>query len=153
VWLEAAHVPTPASARRVVLDQRNLAFIPTVLSVSVGATVRFPNHDRVLHNVFSFREGRRFDLGLYPVGQARDVTFDRPGVSRVLCNIHPGMAAYVVVVDSPYHAVSDDQGAFTLTGVVPGRYTYRTWRPSGQPVQGVVDAGRETAWEIRWPSK
>lgn len=153
VWLDVADVPRPVSTHRVVLDQRNLAFVPTVLAVSVGTTVRFPNNDRVLHNVFSFRDGRRFDLGLYPVGRSRDVTFDRPGVSRVLCNIHPGMAAYVVVVDSPYHAVTDDRGVFTLPGVVPGRYSFRTWRASREPVTGVVDAGRETAWVIRWPSK
>ena len=57
--------------------------------------VEMPNSDRVFHNVFSFHDGKRFDLGLYPVGTARLVTFDRPGVSRIFCNIHPNMAAYV----------------------------------------------------------
>ena len=64
IWLEAPDAPRPA--RRVVLDQRNLSFSPPVLAISTGSTVRFPNNDRVLHNVFSFRDGKKFDLGLYP---------------------------------------------------------------------------------------
>src|SRR5207237_334074 len=91
IWLEAPAAPRPA--RRAVLDQRNLAFSPAVLAIPTGSTVRFPNNDTVLHNVFSFRDGRKFDLGLYPVGQVRDVKFDHAGVSRLFCNIHPGMAA------------------------------------------------------------
>ena len=74
----------------VVLDQRNLSFSPRVLAVRVGTTVSFPNHDRVFHDVFSFRDGKRFELGLYPVGAIKHVPFDRPGLSRVFCNIHPG---------------------------------------------------------------
>ena len=61
----------------------------------VGTTVDFPNNDRVFHNVFSFRDGKRFDLGMYPIGTLRRVTFDKPGLSRLFCNIHPNMAAYV----------------------------------------------------------
>src|ERR1051326_5241786 len=126
IWLDAPDAPRPP--RRAVLDQRNLSFYPTVLAVSTGSTVRFPNNDRVLHNVFSFRDGKKFDLGLYPVGQVRDVKFDHAGVSRLFCNIHPGMAAYIVVVDSPYYAVTNREGGFSLTGVPAGQYTYHAWR-------------------------
>src|SRR6478672_12106198 len=62
IWLDAPDVPRPP--RRVVLDQRNLAFTPAVVAVSTGSTVRFPNNDTVLHNVFSFHDGKKFDLGL-----------------------------------------------------------------------------------------
>ena len=96
-----------------MLDQRNLSFSPHVLVVRVGTTVDFPNNDRVFHNVFSFRDGKRFDLGMYPVGTMQQVTFDQPGLSRIFCNIHPNMAAYVLTVDSPYFARADESGAFT----------------------------------------
>src|SRR5262245_31028282 len=87
VWLDApAGVPRPQPSK-VVLDQRNLEFSPQVLAVQVGTAVDFPNNDRVFHNVFSFHNGKRFDLGLYPIGTARRVTFDHPGLSRILCNI------------------------------------------------------------------
>jgi len=75
--------------------------------VQGGTKIEFPNNDRVFHNVFSFRDGKRFDLGLYPVGAVKTIPFDRPGLSRVFCNIHPGMAAYIMVVDTPVFAVSD----------------------------------------------
>ena len=128
VWLEAPNAPA-GPAGRAALSQRNLTFSPNVLVVRVGTVVDFPNDDRVFHNVFSFRDGRRFDLGPYPVGFSRRVTFDRPGLSRVFCNIHANMAAYVMTVDSPYFARSDRSGAFTIADVPDGTYRYRAWRP------------------------
>ena len=129
IWLEAPNALPMVSAPRAVLDQRNLSFSPKVLVVRAGTSVEFPNNDRVFHNVFSFRDGRRFDLGLYPVGSMKRVLFDRPGLSRIFCNIHPNMAAYVMTVDSPYFGRSDETGAFTLPAVPPGNYTYHAWRP------------------------
>jgi plastocyanin len=149
IWIEAPDAPRPL--RQAVLDQRNLAFSPAVLAVSTGSTVRFPNNDRVLHNVFSFRDGKRFDLGLYPVGQVRDVQFDHAGVSRLFCNIHPGMAAYIVVVDSPYYAVTDRTGNFSLDGVPNGQYTYHAWRAAAATITGKVTVAPNTALEVVWP--
>ena len=70
VWLEASGAPA-APTQKVVLDQRNLAFVPHVLAVRVGTTVEFPNNDKVFHNVFSFRDGKKFDLGHVPEGHHR----------------------------------------------------------------------------------
>jgi plastocyanin len=128
VWLDAPNAP-PRPQGRVVLDQRNLTFTPHVLVVRLGTTVDFPNDDRVFHNVFSFHNGKVFDLGLYPVGTMRRVKFDKPGLSRIFCNIHPNMGAYVMTVDSPYFARADASGAFTITAVPDGTYTYHAWRP------------------------
>src|SRR5437763_6250880 len=136
VWRDAPGSPPPANAPRAVLDQRNLSFRPRVLVVRAGTSVEFPNNDRVFHNVFSFRDGRRFDLGMYPVGALKYVTFDRPGLSRIFCNIHPGMAAYVMAVDSPYFAVTDQSGAFTIARVPPGTYEYNAWRPAAPQLTG-----------------
>jgi hypothetical protein len=79
------------------------------------------------------------------------VTFDKPGVSRIFCNIHPQMAAYVVAVDSPAFAVSDDTGAFTLRGVPEGSYTYHAWRAGTQPLTGSVTLRPGQPLDIRWP--
>ena len=142
----------PQSVRpRPLLDQRNLQFVPRVLAVEVGTVIDLPNNDRVFHNVFSFRDGKRFDLGLYPTGAKKQVVFDRPGVSRVFCNIHPQMAAYVVTVDSPYFGVSDERGAFTLQDVPAGKYEYRAWRAGGSPLSGstVIEPGKR--FDVGWP--
>jgi plastocyanin len=151
VWLEAPNAPPAPATERIVLDQRNLSFSPHVLAVRVGSTVEFPNNDRVFHNVFSFRDGKRFDLGTYPVGTMRRVTFDRPGTSRIFCNIHPNMAAYVVTVDSPYFAMADEAGNFSIKAVPRGSYTYRTWRPGGSTLSGSFNAEEDTPLDVQWP--
>lgn len=151
VWLDAPDARPPATPPRASLDQRNLSFIPRVLVVRAGTVVDFPNNDRVFHNVFSFRDGKRFDLGLYPVGTRRRVAFDRPGLSRVFCNIHPNMAAYVVTVDSPYFARSDDAGAFTIAGVPVGTYTFHAWRPGAVEELTGTWASPDGTLSIAWP--
>jgi plastocyanin len=151
VWLEAPNAPVTAENRRAVLDQRNLSFSPHVLAVRVGALVDFPNDDRVFHNVFSFRDGKKFDLGLYPVGTMRHVTFDKPGLSRIFCNIHPNMAAYVMAVDSPYFTVTDQNGGFVIPQVPAGTFTYHAWRPGGPDLTGTVTIDATRPLEIRWP--
>jgi plastocyanin len=150
IWIEGLASAAPPAPPIAVLDQRNLEFVPHVLAVRVGTQVRMPNSDRVFHNVFSFHDGKRFDLGLYPVGTSKTLTFDKPGLSRIFCNIHPAMAAYLLVVDSAYVAVTDAHGRFTIEGVPAGSHAYRLWRP-GQEIQSgtlVAAAGREA--EIAW---
>jgi plastocyanin len=151
VWLEGGTARSSPNPKKIVLDQRHLQFKPHVLAVRVGAQVEMPNSDRVFHNVFSFHNGKRFDLGLYRVGTAKTVTLDRPGLSRVFCNIHPNMAAYVLAVDSAYFAVSDSQGQFAMGGVPTGSYTYHAWRPGGQTTTGPVAVDAVRRLEIRWP--
>jgi len=154
VWLDAPDAragPSPDRPPGAVLDQRNLTFSPRVLAVRVGTTIAFPNNDRVFHDVFSFRDGRKFELGLYPVGAVKHLPFDRPGLSRVFCNIHPAMAAYIIVVDTPYFAVADRLGRFTLPQVPPGTYTYHAWRPGGEILTGSTAVQAGASLDIRWP--
>ena len=150
VWLEANDTPVGNGSKKVVLDQRNLTFVPQVLAVRVGTAVEFPNNDRVFHNVFSFRDGKKFDLGMYPKGMSKLIVFDKPGLARLFCNIHPNMAAYVMTVDSPYFAVSNEDGAFTISGVPAGIYTYHAWRPGGQTLTGSISVDGAQPLEIRW---
>jgi plastocyanin len=150
VWLDAAEAAA-AAPPKAVLSQRNLTFEPHVLAVRVGTTVDLPNNDRVFHNVFSFHDGLRFDLGLYPIGTSKHLIFERAGLSRIFCNIHPGMAAYVMAVDTPFFAVSDGQGRFSIAAVPPGAYTYHAWRAGGQPLTGSITADGETVFDVQWP--
>jgi hypothetical protein len=79
------------------------------------------------------------------------VTFDKPGLSRLFCNIHPNMAAYVMVVDTPYFGVADGQGAFTIPAVPPATYAYHTWRPGGTISTGIFNVDRDRRFEIEEP--
>ena len=150
VWLEASGAPAGNAPKKVVLDQRNLSFVPHVLAVRVGTSIEFPNNDKVFHNVFSFRDGKKFDLGMYPKGVSRLIVFDTPGLARLFCNIHPNMAAYVMAVDTPYFAVSNDDGAFMISGVPAGTYTYHAWRPGGPTLTGSITIDGTRPLDIRW---
>ncbi len=129
VYLEAApqaafEAPPPG---RAVLDQKNEAFVPYVVAVTVGSTVDFPNLDRTYHNVFSLSKARRFDLGRYPRGQSRSVRFDQPGVVRVFCEIHSHMSAFILVFSHRYFATTNAEGRYRIEGVPPGAYTLAVW--------------------------
>jgi plastocyanin len=150
VWLDAPNAPRLAQTKPVVLDQRNVDFNPRVLVVRVGTAVDFPNHDKVFHNVFSFRDGKKFDLGMYPAGFSKKIVFDHPGLSRLFCNIHPHMAAYVMAVDTPYFAISDNGGAFSIANLPAGTYSYHAWRPGGQTLTGSVTVDSTHSLDIRW---
>ena len=151
VWLDASGTAAATPHHKVVLDQRNLTFFPQVLAIRVGTTVEFPNNDKVFHNVFSWRDGKKFDLGMYPKGAVKRIVFDQPGLARLFCNIHPNMAAYIMAVDSPFFAVSNEKGAFAIAGVPPGTYTYHAWRAGGQPLTGSVTVDGDNPLDIRWP--
>ena len=151
VWLEAPNAPAPVQKQKIVLSQHNETFLPHVLAVRVGTTVEFPNEDRVYHNVFSFHDGKKFDLGTYPVGATRRVVFSEPGVSRLFCNIHPHMSGYLAVLDSPYFAAVNGDGTFTIPNVPPGTYTYHAWRPAGPMLTGTAVLPSGSLLNVIWP--
>src|SRR5260221_6152424 len=120
VWLSpigahAASRPFPNHPLR--LTQHNKSFEPHLLVVPVGAVVQFPNRDPFFHNVFSLFEGNRIDLGLYEAVTTRNVSFDRPGVSYIFCNIHAEMSAVVIALDTPYFGISNRKGEIVIPNV------------------------------------
>ena len=124
------------------LIQKNKTFEPHIVAVQVGAEVDFPNHDPFFHNVFSLFNGKRFDLGLYESGSTRGVHFDRAGICYIFCNIHPQMSAVVVVVDTPYFAVSNSRGEVAIPHVPSGRYQLNLWEEHCAP-KTLQDLSRE----------
>jgi plastocyanin len=116
--------------RLATMGQRDLKFYPYVLPVLVGATVNFVNDDKVWHNVYSTSEAKKFDLGLYAPGKSKSVTFDKPGIVRVLCNVHPTMEAYIVVKEHPYFTSPDKDGNYRFSDVPLGTYRLTVWHPS-----------------------
>ncbi|HSM12516.1 MAG TPA: hypothetical protein VLA66_00465 [Thermoanaerobaculia bacterium] len=133
VWYEpsaGASAPEPA---RVEMSTYRKQFSPQVVVVPVGSTVRFPNLDPILHNVFSVSGKNSFDLGLVGRGEGKEAVFHEAGIVRVFCNVHHGMFAHVVVVPSSHYAVPDAQGRFVLEGVPEGVGTLRYWQERGEP--------------------
>jgi plastocyanin len=125
VSLEAPGLPLDPPAAPVKIDQKGFRFIPHVLAIQTGSTIRFLNNDPEPHNVYS-PEGR-YNLGTWPTGDTRDHTFAKSGIYSQLCNIHPDMLAFVVVLDTPYFAVTDAAGNYVIRNVPPGRYQLVVW--------------------------
>jgi plastocyanin len=111
----------------VTMDQNGTRFVPRILPVQVGDRVRFLNSDPVFHNVFSLSPAKKFDLGRYPKGGSKIVTFDRAGVIQVFCDIHAEMVGFVVVVDSPYYTSIDLAGKYSIPHVPGGEYEVLVW--------------------------
>jgi plastocyanin len=111
------------------IDQKNLSFKPRVLPILAGTTVDFLNSDEVLHNVFSPDQcAGKFNLGSWPKGQTKSFTFKQAGcMPTLLCNVHPEMEGFVVVLETPYFAVSDKDGNYTIKDVPAGKYTLKIW--------------------------
>jgi plastocyanin len=116
--------------QKKIIDQRNLKFIPTVVAIMVGETVDFPNNDKSWHNVHSKGGANDFDLGLYASGKTRSKKFDKAGVSRILCNAHPNMEAFVVVKDHPFFSKTDSRGNYEIKNVPLGRVRVEIWHPN-----------------------
>lgn len=125
-----ATVP-PAEPFEIVTVRKE--FLPRTLTVPVGSTVRFPNQDLILHNVFSVSGQNRFDLGLYKRGDGKTATFEHPGVVRVFCNVHHSMVAYVLVVETPFATSPDFGGKFSLEGLPDGPGTLTVWHERSKP--------------------
>lgn len=115
-----------ASPQDAVMDQVNTAFVPRVLVVTVGSRVSFPNSDVTRHQVYSFSPAKRFELPLYSGTPPEPVVFETAGVVTLGCNIHDAMVGYIVVVDSPHHAVSPADGMVALE-VPDGDYMLSVW--------------------------
>ena len=109
--------------RRARIDQRNETFVPHLLAITVGTTVDFPNNDVTYHNVFSLSKVKPFDLGRYAAGRSKAVTFDRPGIVRVFCDIHSHMSAFILVFGHRFFAITADDGRYVIEDVPPGTYT------------------------------
>jgi plastocyanin len=125
ISIEAPGLAFTPPAAPVRIDQKGFRFIPHITVAVPGTTIRFLNNDPEPHNVYS-PEGR-YNLGTWPTGETRDHVFEKPGIYTQLCNIHPDMLAYVVVLETPYSAVTDENGRFEVKGVPPGKYLLWAW--------------------------
>jgi plastocyanin len=139
----------PAVSGRFTIEQVRKQFVPSWAVVQRGKTIQFPNLDNIYHNVFSLSSGNNFDLGLYAAGgEAKGHTFLEPGVVDVHCNIHPSMAASVLVVPNRYFAKVRPNGSFELTGVPSGRRKIAAWSPGAKISSDWVDLSAGGSAEV-----
>lgn len=114
---------------RMAMVQKDISFNPTVLIVPVGATVAFPNEDKVRHHVYSFSKPARFELKLFGRDETRSYTFTSAGAVALGCNIHDTMSGFIKVVDTPFAGKSDAGGNASIAAVPSGAATLTVWHP------------------------
>ena len=149
VYVEAVAGKTfSAPAQHVTIDQKGLMYVPHITAVEQGTTIEFLNSDSVAHNVFwpsiSGNKKLGHNMGTWPRGQRQSFKFDNPGIVSLLCNVHPEMAAYVIVSPTPYFAQTDKDGEFKIENVPDGAYTVTAWHEGSKnksnPVKVAGDA-------------
>jgi plastocyanin len=141
----------PANAPHPKVVQHDRKFVPDLLAITAGETVEFPNDDPFLHNVFSQSPARKFDLGSFKRGFAKEKPFPDPGVVDVYCNIHPEMAATILVLPNRAHVRTATDGTYVIEGVQPGTwtvfaYTRRALKPAS--AKATVQAGTDTSVDL-----
>lgn len=138
VYLIGFEEPPPDTI--ATIRQRGKRFLPELLPITVGQSVTFPNDDSFFHNVFSPSAAHRFDLGQFPRGETKTKRFPNVGVVDVFCNIHPQMAATILVLPNRRWSRAAADGRFRIDDVPPGRWTaYGYSRRAGEPVSAPVD--------------
>lgn len=132
-----------APAQHITVDQKKLTFVPHLAVVLKGTTVDFLNSDPVGHNVYwpsiSGNKKLAHNMGTWPKGQSKSFQFNDLGVASLLCNVHPEMSGYIVVVATPYFSVTNKEGEFVINNVPDGHYTLTTWSEDGKPASATVD--------------
>jgi len=156
VYLEStASMPVMANddTEQLQMAQLGETFIPHVLPVVVGSTIEFPNQDPIFHNVFSLSGTKTFDLGRYPKGESRSVTFEQSGIVPVFCHLHSDMSAIIVVLETPFFTVPGPDGQYQIDNIPPGTYTLVAWHVRSERVERQVEviAGQVLEFDITVP--
>lgn len=157
LWIEPGPV-AGAPPANVLLDQQRRTFVPYILPVQRGTTVRFPNSDPINHHVYSFSPSKRFELRLHHQGDAaQEVLFDKSGLVTLGCNIHDWMLGFVLVVDSPWFAQTDAQGRARLSYTPASGQQLHLWHPRiadpAPSLSRALPAEGNLNWQLSQPLK
>ncbi|WP_028865971.1 methylamine utilization protein [Psychromonas aquimarina] len=112
-----------------VIDQINKEYIPRVVIISKGSSVKFPNKDNIRHHVYSFSKAKQFELPLYKGSTAPPVEFNRAGTVTLGCNIHDWMRGYVYISETPFTALTDSKGRASIKDLTEETYRVDIWHP------------------------
>jgi len=129
VWLEnpPASAAAPAQPEKVEMDQNGCEFIPRVVLVRAGGTVDFLNSDRLLHNIHATPKLNASFNRTQPKSRTIPITFDKPEIVRINCDLHSWMTGWVVVAAHPFYAITGADGVFAFDNLPPGQYKLQVW--------------------------
>ncbi len=150
VWLEnpPAGAPSTAPTEKVEIDQRGCAFIPRVVVVPAGGTVDFLNSDRLLHNIHATPKLNVTFNRTQPKGRTIPVTFAKPEIVRIDCDLHSWMTAWVVVAEHSFYAITGAEGQFVFDNLPPGQYKLQIWHETLGTMSASVVVGDQPAGQV-----
>lgn len=144
VWLENAPADAAAPpAPKVEMDQNGCVFIPRVVVVPAGGTVDFLNSDRLLHNIHATPKLNVSFNRTQPKDRTIPVTFAKPEIVRINCDLHSWMVGWVVVSAHPYYAITGADGQFSFDNLPPGKYDLHVWHERLGTAQASVTVGAQ----------
>ena len=113
----------------VTFDQKGCDYVPHVLAFPAGSTVKIVNSDGILHNIHTYStKNPSFNMAQPKFKKVISQKVDDPEVIKVTCDAHGWMHGWWYVTDTPYYAVTDDKGNYTINNVPPGSYTIEVWQ-------------------------
>ena len=138
------------SSNRMVpkVTHKGRRFAPRVLALVKGTTVSFFNDDDIFHNVFSLSKAKPFDLGIYPEGASKLVEFDRAGLVKLYCQIHPSMVGNILVLNNSLYAITGADGKFRIENVPDGDFVLRAWHESAVELQQPLSVRGNLTYEL-----
>lgn len=148
VYIESAPNSAAPGGVKASIEQKDRRFAPDLVVIPAGSAVSFPNFDPIFHNVFSLSKAKSFDLGNYPNGQSRTVTFPAPGLVAVYCHLHSNMSATIVVAPNRWATKADGKGIFTLPDVPAGTYTVVAWHKTAGTFRKTVTIGEKNDADV-----
>lgn len=122
--------PFSPPERHPTITQRDRIFVPHVLPIVVGTTVDFLNEDPELHSVHAGGGPADFNFSFPRAGLLRSQTFEELGMVTLLCDIHHQMSAYVMVLQNPFFARTDEKGRYVIAELPAGTHTLKVWHES-----------------------
>lgn len=150
VWIDKppANVVAPAKTANIAMDQNGCLFIPRIVLVPAGGTVDFLNSDRLLHNIHATPKLNVSFNRTQPKSRTIPVTFDKPEIVRINCDLHSWMVGWVVVTAHPFYAITGADGQFTFDGLPPGQYKLQIWHERLGTVGATVTVGDKQAGRV-----
>ncbi len=143
VWIDnpPAGVPAPPLPAKPEIDQKACMFVPRVVIVPAGGTVDFLNSDRLLHNIHATPKLNVSFNRTQPMSRTIPVTFAKPEIVKINCDLHSWMAAWVVVAAHPWYAITGADGQFAFDNLPPGQYRLQVWHERLGTVPATVTIG------------
>jgi plastocyanin len=119
--------------KKATVDQNGCVYSPRITIMKAGTKLIVKNSDKILHNIHTYpgKSGNKVANIAQPKFKKKlkmsKRYFKKPGVVKIVCDVHDWMVGYIVAAEHPFYAVTGDGGKFKIENVPDGSYTIEIW--------------------------